>query len=108
MLDNIWILTTILERAWPHHAVCRAQSEARVFQVNIIIHTRKHISIQTLIKIRTKVSGWETTNVRTLEEARALARWEAKGLGASACMAALTNPGGDDIDMGRVHQAFLV
>ena len=85
LLDNISASTFMelasqrlaMQKAWAHHAVRRAQSEARVFQVNTIIHTRKYISIQTLIKIRTKVGGWETRDVRTLEEAMSLARWEA-------------------------------
>ena len=61
----------------------------------------------TLIKIRQKIAGWETLNVRTAMEARALARYEAKGLMASAHMAALTNPGGDNEDMAEIHQAIL-
>ena len=60
------------EKAVMSLAVQRAQSEARVLQVNTIFHIKIHISIQ--IKIRTKIAGWETTNVRTLEEAQVLAR----------------------------------
>ena len=95
------------EKAWANHVVRRAISEARIFEVRTITTIKIYTTTYTLIKIRQKIAGCETLNVRTAMEARALARYEAKGLMASAHMAALTNPGGDNEDMAEIHQAIL-
>ena len=96
-----------MEKAWTNHAVRRAVSEAQIFEVSIMTLKQIYVSTYTLIKIQRKVAGWETLNFRTAAEARALAKYEARGLMTSAHMAALTNPDGDDEDMAEIHQAIL-
>ena len=70
-----------------------------MFQVKTLTHIRIYMSITTQIKIRNKIAGWETLNVRTAREAINLARYESKGLKISALMAALTNPGADPVTL---------
>ena len=87
------------------HVVQHAQREARIFKVKTKTYNIINITIQ--IKIRAKVAGWGATNVRSLAEAKALAHYESKGLGAAACMARLTNPRCDTMEMGPLHDQIL-
>ena len=76
------------ERAMYTHTVQRALRDARIFQVNTKTFMRKCSLIHIQIKIRNKIARWETLNMRTAEEAIALARYEGKGLRTLALMAA--------------------
>ena len=51
--------------------------------------------------------GWEAVSVRNLAEAKALALYETKGIGAPACMARLANRGCNTLDIGNLHAQIL-
>ena len=70
--------------------------------------TYNFINVTIPLKSTAKVAGSEATNVRSLAEAKALARYETKGIGAAACMARLTNPSCDTIDMDELARQILM
>ena len=92
------------EQATASHAIQQAICEAIIFKVKTM--TYNFINVTIPLKSTAKVAGLEATNVRSLAEAKALARYETKGIGAAACMTRLTNPRFNMLNMGDLHLVF--